>query len=186
MRPPPILFTSIKTNKNSTANTPAPSVIVTKYYKFWCQMEQLHIVKCRRNTAKKKLILLDNTNFIIRQYKAYTNKLTYLKEISKQNDYKQAFKKCHHDTKKTWKLVNEIIAIKNKSQQNNKLFEDSACQKQCEDLNSFFSEVGKSLSTNIKPPPTTYRHFITHINPKNSLFLAPTDAYEIQHTHQKP
>ena len=143
-------------------------------------MEQLHIVKCRRNTAKKKLILLDNTNFIIRQYKAYTNKLTYLKEISKQNDYKQAFKKCHHDTKKTWKLVNEIIAIKNKSQQNNKLFEDSACQKQCEDLNSFFSEVGKSLSTNIKPPPTTYRHFITHINPKNSLFLSPTDAYEIQ------
>jgi len=38
---------------------------------------------------------------------------------------------------KTRKLVNEIIAIKNKSQQNNKLFEDLACQKQCEDLNSF-------------------------------------------------
>ena len=32
----------------------------------------------------------------------------------------------------------------------------------------------------MKPSPTTYRHFITHINPKNSLFLAPTDAYEIQ------
>jgi len=47
-------------------------------------------------------------------------------------------------------------------------------------LNNFFSEVGKSLSTKIKPSPTTYRHFITHINPKNSLFLAPTDAYEIQ------
>ena len=75
--------------------------------------------------------------------------------------------------KKTWKLINEIIAIKNKSQQNNKLFEDSACQKQCEDLNSFFSEIGKSLYTNIKPSPTTYRHFIKHI-------LTPTDAYEIQ------
>jgi len=62
----------------------------------------------------------------------------------------------------------------------NWLFEDSECQKQCEDLNNFFSEVGKSLSTKIKPSPTTYRHFITHINPKNSLFLAPTDAYEIQ------
>ena len=46
--------------------------------------------------------------------------------------------------------------------------------------NNFFSEVGKSLSTKIKPSPTTYRHFITHTNPKNSLFLAPTDAYEIQ------
>jgi len=84
--------------------------------------------------------------------------------------------------KKTWKLVNEIIAIKNKSQQKNRLFEDSECQcqKQCEDLNNFFSEVGKTLSTKIKPSPTTYRHFITHINPKHSLFLAPTDAYKIQ------
>ena len=92
----------------------------------------------------------------------------------------QIFQKCHHDIKKTWKLVNEIIAIKNKSQQNNKLFEDSECQKQYEDLNNVFSEVGKSLPTKIKPSPTTYRLFITHINPKNSLFLAPTDAHEIQ------
>jgi len=53
-------------------------------------------------------------------------------------------------------------------------------KKQCEDLNNFISEIGKSFSTKIKPSPTTYRHFIRHINPKNSLFLAPTDAYEIQ------
>jgi len=44
----------------------------------------------------------------------------------------------------------------------------------------FFSEVGKSLSTNVKPSPTTYRHFIKHINSKNALFLTLTDAYEIQ------
>jgi len=44
--------------------------------------------------------------------------------------------------KKTWKLVNEIIATK-KSQQNNKLFEDSECQKQYEDSNKCFSEFGK-------------------------------------------
>ena len=62
----------------------------------------------------------------------------------------------------------------------NRLFEDSECQKQYEDLNNFFSEVGKSLSTKIKPSQTTYRHFITHINKKKSLFRAPTDAYEIQ------
>jgi len=85
--------------------------------------------------------LTTNNRNIIRQYKTYRNKYTHLKKISKQNYYKQAFQKCHHDIKKIWKLVNEIIAIKNKSQQNNKLFEDSACQKQCEDLNSFVSEV---------------------------------------------
>ena len=48
------------------------------------------------------------------------------------------------------------------------------------DLNNFFSEVGKSLSTKINPSPTIYRHFAKHLNSKNSLFLAPTDAYEIQ------
>jgi len=65
-------------------------------------------------------------------------------QVSYCNYYKQAFQKCHHDIKKTWKLVNEIIAIKNKSQQNHKLFEDSECQKQCEDLNNFFSGVPNS------------------------------------------
>ena len=107
----------------------------------------------KNNTLYRKQLTTNNPN-IIRQYKTYRNKLTHLKEISKQNCYKQAFQKRHHDIKKTWKLVNEIIAIKNKSQQNNKLFEGSGCQKQCEHSNSFFSEVGKSLSTNIKPSPT--------------------------------
>jgi len=60
--------------------------------------------------------LTTNNRNIIKKYKTYRNKLTHLKEISKQNYYKQAFQKCHHE-KKTGKLVNEIIAIKNKSQQ---------------------------------------------------------------------
>ena len=99
----------------------------------------------KKNTLYWKQWTTNNPN-IIKQYKTYRNKLTHLKEISKQNYHKQAFQKCHHDIEKTRKLVNEIIAIKNKSEQNNKLFEDSECQKQCEDLNNFFSEVGKSLS----------------------------------------
>ena len=122
----------------------------------------------KKNTLYRKQLTTINPN-IVRQYKPYRNKFTHLKEISKQNYYKQAFQKCHHDIKKTWKLVNEIIAIKNNSQQNNKLFEDSECQKQYEDLNNFFSEVGKSLSTKIKPSPTTYKHFIKQINSKKCI-----------------
>ena len=78
------------------------------------------------------------------------------------------------------------MSIKNKSQQNNKVFEDSECKKQYDELNNFFSEVGKSLSAKMKPSPTTYRHFLKHINSKDSLFLAPADAYEIQLLIQKP
>jgi len=114
--------------------------------------------------------LTTNNANIIRQYKTYRNKLTNLKEISKQNYYKQAFQKCYHD-KKIWKLVNEIIAIKTNLNKNDKLFED---------LTNFLSEVGKYLSTKIKPSPTTYTNFIKQINSKNSLFLTPTDAYEIK------
>jgi len=52
--------------------------------------------------------------------------------------------------------------------------------KKCDILNNFFSEVGKSISVKIMPPPVTYRHFLKNINSKNSLFLAPSDTYEIQ------
>ena len=42
-----------------------------------------------------------------------------------------------------------------------------------------FSEVGKSLSTKINHPlPLT--DILLNINSKNSLFLAPIDAYKIQ------
>ena len=64
----------------------------------------------KKNTLYRKQLTTNNPN-IIRKNKTYRNKLTHLKEISKQNYYKQAFQKCHHDIKKTWKLVNEIIAI---------------------------------------------------------------------------
>jgi len=53
----------------------------------------------KKNTLYRKQLTTNNPN-IIRQYKTYGNKLTHLKEISKQNYYKQAFQKCHHDIKK--------------------------------------------------------------------------------------
>jgi len=65
----------------------------------------------KKNTLYRKQLTTKNPN-IIRQYKTYRNKLTHLKEISKHNYCKQAIQKCHHDIKKTWKLVNEILQYK--------------------------------------------------------------------------
>ena len=56
-----------------------------------------------KNTVYRKQLTTNNTN-IIRKYKTYRNRLTHLKEISKQNYYKQAFQKCHHDIKKRGSL----------------------------------------------------------------------------------
>jgi len=82
----------------------------------------------KKNALYRKQLTTNNPN-IIRQYKTYRNKLTHLKEIFKQNYYKHAFSNVQSWNKKTWKLVKEIISIKNKSQQNNKLFEDPEYQK---------------------------------------------------------
>jgi len=53
----------------------------------------------KNNALYRKQLTTNNPN-IIRQYKTYRNKLTHLKEISKQNYYKQVFQKCYHDIKK--------------------------------------------------------------------------------------
>ena len=46
----------------------------------------------KKNTLYRKQLTTNNPN-IIRKYKTYRNKLTHLKEISKENYYKQAFQK---------------------------------------------------------------------------------------------
>jgi len=40
----------------------------------------------------------------------YRNKLTYLKEISKQNYYTHAYQKCNREIRKTWKLLLQLTA----------------------------------------------------------------------------
>ena len=70
------------------------------------------------------------------------------------------FNKYNNNAKK---LGNLLITLKNK----------------CEELNAFFSNVGKTISAKISKPPVIYKHFLNQINFKDSIFLAPTDANEI-------
>ena len=147
---------------------------------------QIHFdFHCKKNTLYRKQLTTNNPN-IIRKYKTYRNKLTHLKEISKQNYYKQAFQKCPSWYKKKMEACQWNNSNKKQIPTKNRLFEDSECQKQCEDLNNFFSEVGKSLSTEIKPSPTTYRHFITHINPKKFIISSSYRCIWNPTSHQKP
>ena len=127
----------------------------------------------------KKNLIYDNRRSIIQQSFTFKN-CTQVFLVSKTKLLWTCMSTEQSWYKKTLKLANEIISIKNKSQQNNKLLEDSECPKDNEELTNFFSEVGKSLSSKINPSPITYRHFLQHINSKNSLFLSSIDAYEIQ------
>jgi len=88
---------------NDTLDTHAPYRYASK--KEQCSFNKPWLTKgiltsiAKKNTLYRKQLTTNNPN-IIRKYKTYRNKLTHLKEISKQNYYKQAFQKCHHDIKK--------------------------------------------------------------------------------------
>jgi len=67
-----------------------------------------------QNKMFKKQIKSSNPH-LIEQYKIYRNKLTYLKELSKQNYFIYMFNKYNNNAKKTWQLINTIITLKNNS-----------------------------------------------------------------------
>jgi len=58
---------------------------------------------------------------LIAQYKKYTNKLSRLRKIAKQQYYFKLFQKYRSNSKKTWKTINEL---------------HSTLQKQSSDINS--------------------------------------------------
>jgi len=60
------------------------------------------------------------------------------------------FNKYNNNAKK---LGNLLITLKNK----------------CEELNAFFSNVGKTISAKISKPPVTYKHFFNQINFKEYI-----------------
>jgi len=69
--------------------------------------------------------------------------------------------------------------MKNNSKHNTPQNTRTNSKSKCEELNAFFSNVGKTISAKISKPPVIYKHFLNQINFKDSIFLAPTDANEI-------
>jgi len=65
-----------------------------------------------KNKMFKKQIKSSNPH-LIEQFKIYRNKLTHLKELSKQDYFRSVFKKYNNNAKKTWQLFNNLITLKN-------------------------------------------------------------------------
>ena len=70
------------------------------------------------------------------------------------------FNKYNNNVKKTWQLINNIITLKNNSKHNIPLNNRPNSKSKCEELNAFFSNVGKTISAEISKPPVTYKHFL--------------------------
>ena len=83
---------------------------------------------------------------------------------AKKAYYKSAFNSCAKDQRKTWKTVNELTSRKsNKTVINEIQYQGQKSKSQVdvsELLNTFFTEIGPSLSRNVENVETTYEEFL--------------------------
>jgi len=113
----------------------------------------------------------------IEQYKIYRNKLTHLKELSKLKYFQSMFNKYNNNAKKTWQLIINIKTLKNNSKHNTPQNNRPNAKSNYEELNSFCSNVEKTLSAKISKP-----HIQTLLESdtfQRLYILAPTGANEI-------
>ena len=91
-------------------------------------------------------------------YKTYGNKLTHIKEISKNMHYKSVIDVNKSNSNRLWKVINEIISQERK--QTNKIPReviDANGHKQTDSVtvgnafNQYFREVGSRLASKIPP-----------------------------------
>ena len=118
------------------------------------------------------------------KYKKYRNKLTHVKEISKENYYRNLF--CeNNDPSQTWKHINEIIHKSNKKASlpnflKTKEKEIREPQNICNELNQHFVDIGKKITNtcNSKRDKYEYLRYLGKHQPSSVVF-SPTDEYEI-------
>ena len=117
-----------------------------------------------------------------KRHTIYKNKLTLLLRNAKQKYYYNLFQKHKSDLKKTWSQINDILGKKNYSSMPNIMFHENnkydSRQGIVNSFNTFFSNVGKTISKNIPDVKASFTDYLTEEN-NSSLFLNPTSVFEI-------
>ena len=137
---------------------------------------------------KQKLyrnFFLNGTAFGKHFYKAYANKLTLVKNLSKKMYYTEFISKNKSNPKKMWEIINFAIFTKSvispltKINIENSVIEDLS--KIADFFNQFFVEIGHSIANNVNKP--LYTDYTTYLkNPVlHSLVLDPPTAIKIFH-----
>ena len=135
---------------------------------------------------KQKLyrnFFLKGTAFEKHYYKAYANKLTRVKNLSKKMYYTEFISKNKSNPEKMWQIIISAISTKSvispltKINIENSVIKDSSKIADC--FNQFFIEIGHSIASNVNKlihtDHTTYlRNPVLH-----ALVLDPPTAIEI-------
>ena len=115
-------------------------------------------------------------------YKTFSNSLNSLKKQSKKKYYDQLVKNSKNSSKRTWKVINDIVNLKKgkdksisqiKDENGNQISEPNQI---AQTVNKFFVNIGKKLSSTF-PSTNSKLNFASN---KKSFFFKPITEYEIR------
>ena len=114
----------------------------------------------------------------------YRNKLTTLIRAVKKKFYAEKLEHHKHNSKQTWKVLNDILGRRNKSKLPNSFYINDVLNSDpkiiANNFNNFFANLGLNLAQNIPPTNLNFHHYLNNVVPPiNSLFFKPTDTQEI-------
>ena len=98
-------------------------------------------------------MLQKNDPVLIQKYKKYSNKLTSIKRIAKQNYYAHMIQLNKNDLSKQWRLINQVLERNNKHKAsitkiiNEKNESLTSNVEICNNLNSYFINIGPKMAS---------------------------------------
>ena len=140
------------------------------------------------NTLKnlyKKCIRIDATDSEIKEYKDYNKLLQKLKRVSKKNYYGEKCTEFKNNTKKLWKIINEISGrTNNKDGLIDSLKVDNIhvyeSQKIANTFAKYFATVGEKFAKKIPKSDRNIDEYLSKIRQnERSLFMQPCTETEI-------
>ena len=138
------------------------------------------------NRLYKKTIGLNKTSKEYIKFVTYRTQFNKIKRKTKQNYYSDLFIKYKNDSKKSWKLMNELIGkTKNKQEIPDYMIKGSdKIYNKTEISNEFcdyFTNVGPELATKIPNSDHTFKYYFNKDQEchTNSFFMNPTTEHEI-------
>ena len=146
----------------------------------WITKGILQSIKTRNKLYKLAINSQCNENFV--SYRKYRNKLNGLIRLSRKMYYSQKFENNKNNVNGLWDTVNDLTG-KNKKDSSN-IFHDNDQQLTnpndiSDAFNTYFTNIGPKLASKINN--INRKNFATFLPPyfHKSLFLSPTDKYEI-------
>ena len=149
----------------------------------WITKGILKAIHIKTSWLKKFMRSKNKNSTEYNNYKLYRDKINHLIRASKKIYYKSYFNEHQHNTKKTWRGINELIGKRNKILTNSiSLIENKKIVTNQKDVtnifNNYFVKVAENLSKDVGGPKSTIYKYLDNPNQYN-FFITPTDPQEV-------